>query len=187
MSNKAPCPLCGGLIDPNSFTFICPACKTVDEKFSFMSNCSFCRFGPNFISCMHCRRDFELWLLLGNYTNDRGEILPPQTKQLYDANFRYSLQELNPGISVHAGETMGSFPPAALLALAQVSVGFPIRVSRATIHTAHNSVDNRYWLHFHVFHKIDHDTKPFGQVTLVYNDPTRLAACAVNEIFYCPR
>jgi len=186
MSINAPCPLCGGFIDPMSFRFVCPACKTAHDAFSFMSICSYCKFGPNYIPCPHCNREFELMLLLGNFKNQRGDTLPPQVKRAYDDKFSFTLQQLDPGASAAASEALETFPPAGLLQFVETPVRFPFPVVHASIHAAHASVDGRYWIHFHVYSANKEETKPFGQVTLVLDSRGNSIECPVKEIFFHP-
>jgi len=147
-TSKAPCPLCGGLIDLMNLSFTCPACSTKYENWNLMKNCDFCRFAPNYLCCPHCKNEFELMLLLGDYKDKKGNIIPPQPRKKYEDKFAFILGKLD--IRIHGSvekETIDRFGEDALIHLFQTIFTFPFEVAMAVIHTVHISSDNRRWFH----------------------------------------
>jgi hypothetical protein len=67
MSIKAPCPLCGGLIDPMNFDWICTECNHVNKHGNIFANCENCHADLIDIRCPHCQKKFEAILLIGHY------------------------------------------------------------------------------------------------------------------------
>ena len=45
-----------------------------------MVECGTCRFGPYYLTCPACQRDFEMMLLLGEYRDESGRKLPANVK-----------------------------------------------------------------------------------------------------------
>jgi hypothetical protein len=64
---KAPCPLCGCLIDPSDFDWVCDKCGHENKHGNIYTSCEKCKAGFDEIKCPHCHKKIDMMLLLGSY------------------------------------------------------------------------------------------------------------------------
>jgi hypothetical protein len=193
---KAPCPLCGSLIKIHDTEWQCPACKTINQKWMIMKNCEWCRFAPHFLTCPHCKDDFNLWLLMGTYTDQAGRPIPMETGRRKPRSWihPHRVGDLVTRMIAKPDEKVITFFTGKFWELLNsFEFSFPQRVACFTTHTTTVSPDNRLWMHSWLFASASPDEKenPRGQLAMMY--PAKIKNsdrdfekidCVVNEYFW---
>lgn len=192
--NKAPCPLCGELINIWDTEWKCPACGTLDKHWNFMSNCEWCHFGPHFLKCPHCKEDFDLSLLMGNFEHSSvGSLIKARQRIIRPAVCYHRLGELIKILNCEPDQKVkGHLTDKFISLFENFEFYFPVPILCVMIHTIFVSQDNRLWLHSWLFAnaKPGENEQPLGQLSLVYPgriqvsgvDDTKID-CVINEIF----
>lgn len=194
-TTKAPCPLCGKLIKIWGTDWKCPACGTLNKNWNLMANCEWCRFGPHFLNCPHCKEDFDLSLIMGSYVDASGRpILDSGRRKVRPAIHRHRLGDLKSSVMGEPEQNVAKFFTDDFLALlANCEFYFPYIVRCFVAHTLFVSPDDRLWMHSWVFENAppNEQEQPLGQFTLVYPSSSKDSErdykkidCVVNENFW---
>jgi len=191
-ATKAPCPLCGGIINIGDMDWKCPACRTLNKHWMSMMNCEWCHFAPHFLNCPHCKEDFDMWLIMGNYKDSSGKTIQESGKRIErPAKNRYKMHNLKFMIACKLEENVKKFFTDEFIErYNNFEFSFPDVLRCVTAHTIIVSPDDRLWMHLWLF-AIDAPSEgeqPLGQLAIFFPGTTKDSQknyakidCAINE------
>lgn len=155
-----------------------------------MSVCDNCGFGPFYYTCPSCASEFEMMILLGEFRDRSGRILPPERKPSTALGNLHRLDALTLLASEDITNDDKSSSVIALIypQMRSLSFVFPCSVEMILFHSARIGRDSALWLHAFLYAgREPSEDNRVGQIAITASigdrEETETASMALVEPF----